>query len=231
MRPLRVTGAIPPEGFEPPTLPLGRARSIQAELKRDGSALSRPLVYRVPARRATIERFSIPTQDATQSLCYNFPMKTPTKLLLILTAVFIVGCNSKPEAELVPGNGKAPDMFYVKSSNERMISATEEARRRTNEFVQALQNPKPGQNQFMIKVRVTDGNASEHMWLDHISFADGKFTGAFTDESIEVPGYRRGMTTTRPANEITDWLFYDQGKMVGGFTARVLEELAGARKP
>jgi uncharacterized protein YegJ (DUF2314 family) len=229
MRPLRACRAIPSEGFEPPTLPLGRARSIRAELRRAIRPLSRPSVYRVPARRATIKRSSIPTRDAPPSLCYNSPMKILTKLVLILTAISIVGCNSKPEAELVPGNGKAPDMFYVKSSNERMITATEEARRRTDEFVQALQNPKPGQSQFMIKVRVTDGKASEHMWLDHVSFANGIFTGAFTDESLEVPGYRRGMTTTRPTNEITDWIFYDHGKMVGGFTSRVLDELAGVR--
>ena len=147
--------------------------------------------------------------------------------LLLSTA----GCQPKPEATFVRGDDGKSDAIYVKSSDQRVLAATAEALRRVGEFIAALHDPKPGQHGFTIKVKVTDGRAAEHMWLSNVAYVGGKFTGTFVDESIQVTGYRRGMTATRSADDITDWLYYDNDNMVGGFTARLLDEMAGVKNP
>jgi uncharacterized protein YegJ (DUF2314 family) len=64
------------------------------------------------------------------------------------------------------------------------------------------------------------------------SYANGTFTGIFMDDAFEVQGsFKKGQPARCDEKDISDWLYLTaDGKEIGGFTNKVLEEMA-AKNP
>ncbi|MFN8443120.1 MAG: DUF2314 domain-containing protein [Caldilineaceae bacterium] len=60
------------------------------------------------------------------------------------------------------------------------------------------------------------------MWLIDISYQDGKFTGKIGNEPVYRKDLKLGDEVTVPISSITDWMIIEDGKLIGGYTIRVL---------
>jgi uncharacterized protein YegJ (DUF2314 family) len=119
--------------------------------------------------------------------------------------------------------GDQQDVAHVHSDNEKMNAAMEEARRTLPSFFSALRSPKEGQ-EFLVKVRVTDGTTTEHMWLLEPAYDGKKLKGRLADDPYEVKGYRMGQEVSVAPAEVSDWIIQDGDLSRGGYTEKVLEE-------
>jgi len=106
----------------------------------------------------------------------------------------------------------------------RMKEATDMARRTVGTFLQALQEPRPSQSRFGVLMPVTDGKHTEDVWIAPVTY-DGRYLRGRIDEAPEsATGLKIGDEVTAEPSTISDWMYVDGKKLVGGYTFRVLRD-------
>ncbi|MEM6798359.1 MAG: DUF2314 domain-containing protein [Planctomycetota bacterium] len=118
------------------------------------------------------------------------------------------------------------DVIDVADDDPIMVKAIDDARATVDQFIAALKSPKPAQNGLSVKALVEEGETGEHMWLTSLSYADGVFTGTINNAPAALTSIKFGDQFTVPKDEISDWMFIEGGKLVGGYTIRALIELS-----
>ena len=115
----------------------------------------------------------------------------------------------------------------VEQSNEELIRIAEDARRTLPIFFRHLSRAATG-NEHFIKYPFTadydSGIAVEQIWLNGIHFIDGRYYGILAGEPQYISGMEKGDTVRFNADEITDWMYIEDGKIAGGLSIRYLLE-------
>lgn len=112
----------------------------------------------------------------------------------------------------------------VADDDPQMNAAIETARKSVDTFIAVLKSPKPGQIEFSVKMEFIDGEDSEHMWLTPVSFDGKNFQGTVSNDPRDVRTVKLGQKVSVAPDQISDWMYIDNGKLVGGFTSRVLRD-------
>ncbi len=60
------------------------------------------------------------------------------------------------------------------------------------------------------------------MWLSDITFKGNRFHGYIDNIPRKIKGVKMGDKVSVNPNEISDWAFVENGRLVGGYTIRVL---------
>jgi len=124
-------------------------------------------------------------------------------------------------------DGESPStdpVIGVDAEDEDMNAAIERARATVDSFIARLQNPQPSDDGFSVKMTVEDGDEVEHFWVGDITYTDGSFAGTIGNDPQWVRNVRLGQAVQVKPEDITDWMFLDDGRLVGNFTLRVLLE-------
>ena len=123
--------------------------------------------------------------------------------------------------ELTQG-GSEPGYFQVPHDHAAMHNAVIEARKTIREFIKALRHPVPGQEDFEVKKAFTEGNKVEHIWISDVQIVGHHLLqGRVDNQPRKITGVKLGQVVTVNPKEISDWLYVDNGKLVGGYTVRV----------
>ena len=150
-------------------------------------------------------------------------MRTPTfcrwaALMIAGLAVLAGGC--EPKGKVVVREGE-PDL--VMTDDPTLTRAKDKARETYMEFVNALTNPQPSYRDFAIKKGfVTPDDGLEHMWITDVVWENGEFRGVVNNEPVNTKEVSLGDTVTVRPDELSDWMYVDGRKLVGGYTIRVL---------
>ena len=120
----------------------------------------------------------------------------------------------------------SPDeIVSVDGGDEEMLSAINEARQSVRQFLEAYFAPKPNQRSFLLKVSFEDQGQTEHIWLADLDFHSSPPTGVVANEPRN-----RGLSFMQRVpfdfKFLTDWMYYEDDCLVGGFTTRVLKRSA-----
>lgn len=119
------------------------------------------------------------------------------------------------------------DVIMVADDDPKMLAAIDKARSTADTFIAALNAPMPSQAEFAVKLGVKDGEKVEHMWLSPVRFEGGKFHGVINNDAELVRTVKLGDTVTAEKSEISDWMYVQDGRLVGGYTIRVLRDQMG----
>ncbi|WP_020471816.1 YegJ family protein [Zavarzinella formosa] len=137
-------------------------------------------------------------------------------LRIVLVLALIAGCGKKPPVD--------DPVTFVDSNDPKMNAAITKARASVNSFITALKSPKSGQSAFSIKMAFTEGDDSEQIWLTPVSYDGKNFQGTVNNTPVKVKKVRMGQKVTVSPSEISDWMYVENGKLVGGETLRVLRD-------
>lgn len=150
----------------------------------------------------------------------------PMKKLLCLLLLLGLGCQKEQEPKVdILGNLEEDKVIMVPEEDPAMLAAIKKAGETVQaDFIPHLTSPGPKMDGFAIKYPVSDGTNEEHMWLNQLSYADGKFTGVIDNRPNNVKGIEFGQKMTIAADAISDWMFIDDGQLRGGFTMRVMRD-------
>ena len=118
--------------------------------------------------------------------------------------------------------GAEPQVFGIDQHNRDMKRAVHEARRTVGVFIQALRKPAAGQSDFEVKKPFRQGDIVEHLWLANVTFSGNRFHGYVDNKPRKIKGLKMGDHVSVNANEISDWAYIDNGRLVGGYTIRVI---------
>jgi uncharacterized protein YegJ (DUF2314 family) len=115
-----------------------------------------------------------------------------------------------------------PQVFNVDQHNHAMRRAVHQARRTVGVFIQALHHPASGQYDFQVKKPFLRGDVVEHLWLSKVTFSGNRFHGYVDNHPRKIKGLKMGDRVSVNPNEISDWAYIDHGRLIGGYTIRVL---------
>jgi uncharacterized protein YegJ (DUF2314 family) len=135
----------------------------------------------------------------------------------------IIGCKSDKRnvGDTVEREGQPP-ISYVADDDPKMTAAMAEARRTVDRFILSLNNPKPSQSSFSVKLLIEDGDHGEHMWILPVRYEGGKFYGTINNEPDKVTTVKIGDEVSVAKDQVSDWMYIENRKLVGGYTLRVL---------
>jgi len=109
-----------------------------------------------------------------------------------------------------------------------ILRIADDARAGLPEFFRRLARSETGESNFSVKYPFTaDGDSgvdTEHIWLTGIHFKDGRYYGTLAGTPVYVSGIKRGDTVVFIADNITDWMYVRNGKIVGGLSIKYLLE-------
>ncbi len=123
-----------------------------------------------------------------------------------------------------------PDVHYVKKDDPKMVAAINQARSNIEQFITTLNNPKPSQSGFAIKLAVKDDGNIEHMWLSPVRYRDRVFFGTINNEPVSITTVKIGDQVSVAADQISDWMYIENGKLSGGYTIRAVRDRLSANE-
>jgi uncharacterized protein YegJ (DUF2314 family) len=150
------------------------------------------------------------------------------KFLAAIIFVFIIGCNSKNNQQantnpLVRANSKdsAEMISGVDADDIKMNMAMSTAKATYNSFLQKFIDSCNGCEDFMVKMRFSDGDANvEHMWLSELKMKGNKLIGELVGTPEVIARLHPGDFIEVNKDSLSDWYYVQNGKMVGGYTIR-----------
>jgi len=117
------------------------------------------------------------------------------------------------------------NLVPVDGGDEGMLEAINAARKSLKQFLETFFAPKSNQKSFLLKVAFHDQDQTEHIWLADLDLMSSPPTGVVANEpNISTVEFMQRVPFA--AGEITDWMYYEDERLVGGFTTRVLRASA-----
>ena len=120
----------------------------------------------------------------------------------------------------------------VMKDDLEMRKAIRAARISVDSFVDMLNSPAGDQHGFNVRARITEKKSCRgevHVWLDPPVRLEGEFFMGTVGCSTGISGADCGDLLAVPKYQITDWMFIENGKLVGGFTYRVARSRLSAK--
>lgn len=115
-----------------------------------------------------------------------------------------------------------PPPISVAADDAELNGAIDRARAEVSTFLARLEKPRPGDSDFAFKAPVRDGDRVEHFWLGNVRHESGHLVGTIANDPELVRTVKLGDHRRVPVNEISDWMFVSDGRLVGGYTTRVM---------
>jgi uncharacterized protein YegJ (DUF2314 family) len=143
-------------------------------------------------------------------------------MLYLLIALLFLSCDklSAPDA-----SGRPSPVIEVERSDKEIERITENARRALPVFFRNLARPEAGAGNFYLKYPLTseDGGA-EQVWLGNIRFKNGNYYGTLSNTAKFINSVKKSKTITIDTDKITDWMYIQDGKIMGGRSIKYLME-------
>ena len=112
-------------------------------------------------------------------------------------------------------------IYNYQEDDPKMAFAIEEAQRTLEEFFDAYSAPKDNQEAFLLKVLFENEGDAEHIWMADIDASVFLIEGTVANEPNLDNLNFMDRTTFHPS-KITDWMYVEDGYLVGGYTIQVI---------
>lgn len=131
-------------------------------------------------------------------------------------------------------------IFYFEADNPEMIKAFQKAQETFKYFWRELswENRRivPALDLACVKVAFMEQVAHkttpvvEHMWMNEIDFNGDTISGVLINDPNELTNVKNGDFVEIPLNQVSDWLFSNQGNTYGGFTIQLVRSTMGEQE-
>ena len=155
---------------------------------------------------------------------------TNTHIALACTILAAVTCLRSPTdpspepltvSRIVERPGQ-PDIHYTPTNNQEMLRAIHLARASVSEFIRAIQHPATSARLHAFKMKFTDGGRTEHIWVNHPRFENGRLLGVVANLPEKLRNVSEGNVASTLPDEISDWMYVENDILVGGYSIRLL---------
>jgi uncharacterized protein YegJ (DUF2314 family) len=109
----------------------------------------------------------------------------------------------------------------IRADDPEMVAAIDAARQSVGQFIEAFSHPKPGQRAFLVKIAFSRNSQVEHLWIADLDFHGKTPTGVIADSPIRLD-LKFMQRVDIDISQLSDWMYVEDGKLVGGYTTRVL---------
>lgn len=144
--------------------------------------------------------------------------------LIVLSAGLIILLLSPPVfADPFTDKAKKDRTVEVSDEDPAMQKAMERARAGLDDFLRKAGSPPPDTDQYSVKVRVSEGDSQEYLWVSNLK-AQGDLWSGRIDNMPVMRSVKKGQAYSFAKTEIVDWTYIDKNKkrIVGNFTTCAL---------
>ena len=146
-------------------------------------------------------------------------------ILLIITTSLAFNTYAQQSTE-TPGY-----TFSIPPTDSLMNSAKLKARQTWNIFYNAYTQKRKNHKDFAVKYPFKTTTGQEHIWLTNIKIRKGKITGKVNNHPQQTTEVKFKEKVQINPKLISDWMFYEDGKLLGGYTILVsIEQLPEDQK-
>lgn len=104
------------------------------------------------------------------------------------------------------------------------IDAIQKAREQLADFIAVLNGERANELLFSIKVKFTEGDIVEHIWLTPTSYSNNSFLAIVDNTPFNLKNICYKDMVSVAASDVEDWILYEpRKKMYGNFIARALK--------
>jgi len=112
------------------------------------------------------------------------------------------------------------EISKVAKDDPDMAAAFRKARETLPEFLALARAPRPTIDHVAVKVGIPTGDdGKEYFWLSPFEPRDGRYSGRINNTPRMAKTVKFGQVIEFSEDEIVDWLYLEDGKMRGNFTA------------
>lgn len=144
-------------------------------------------------------------------------MKLAIRTMMSLMLALATGSAGAQGAD--PGDDKT--IIFTPGDTD-MAAAIAQALASLDEFLALSEAPPSGTDRFKLKVKVRDGNVTEHFWVIPFRRTETGFAGILANQPEEVRNVVLGQNIEFTRDEISDWGYTSDGHQVGSFTVCVM---------
>ncbi|MBX4953920.1 DUF2314 domain-containing protein [Rhizobium lentis] len=124
-----------------------------------------------------------------------------------------------------------PNVQMVARGDPAMAKAHEKSQKGLDDFLEKLRNPPSGTENYNIKLGFTDkanvvalttdqtAPDVEYMWVHQIKASGDHFTALLGDTPEYIHNIKRGDHVAFEKSDIFDWMYIENGKVKGNYTA------------
>lgn len=138
-------------------------------------------------------------------------------MLLMVVYVFYAAYQATGKATKL---ATQPNVVHMTRDAE-LASAVLKAKHTLDGFIKRYSQPYTGDKGFGVQAVFYTGGGPERMWIQLTSYRAGMFKGKLTDEPVLLKKHK-GDVVEVTRESVTDWIYFHDGKKVGGGTIDVL---------
>jgi uncharacterized protein YegJ (DUF2314 family) len=145
-----------------------------------------------------------------------------SRIISVCAAIGLITAAAQAAGESVLEKSKRDEIARVKTTDPDMNAAFRKAQKSLKEFLVLVRDPRPSITSYAVKIGILDRGATEYFWISRFVQQDGMLIGRIDNTPRSVTNVREGQKISFEESDVVDWLYRENGKMVGNFTACAL---------
>jgi uncharacterized protein YegJ (DUF2314 family) len=151
-------------------------------------------------------------------------------------ALLMAAYADEASAQTFMDKTKRDEGIRVSQGDADMAAAFRKAKATLKDFLEIVRADRPSVTSYSVKIALREGNVAEYVWISPFVERNGNFIGLVNSTLRAVRNVKSGQKITFRESEVVDWLYRENGKMIGNFTVCALlkreppEQAAAFRK-
>lgn len=145
------------------------------------------------------------------------------KQVAVILAIIIIlaACAGKKAKPVAAAKPDVSALYSWQTSDTALQTAVTQARSTLDSFTTALQSNNMALGNFAVKIRFPGLGGAEDVWVNNIKITPTGFTGRLNNAPRLTIAAKLGSPVKFTKENISDWMYTDNGKLRGGFTIKL----------
>ncbi len=140
--------------------------------------------------------------------------------IFLLLIIFLASCSSK-KAKTPVVKEDATTLYSWQMNDAGLKTAVAQANNTVDSFTTALKSNNPAFANFALKIRFPGLGGAEDVWAANIKTTPMGFSGVLNNAAELTIKAKKGDPVTFTKQNISDWMYTENGKLRGGFTIKL----------
>lgn len=144
-------------------------------------------------------------------------------VVLLALLLYSAAISSSAFSQSFTDKAKKDSAVDMSDEDPAMQKAMERARAGLEDFLRKAGSPPPDTDQYSVKVRVSEGDKQEYLWVSNLK-AQGDLWSGRIDNLPIIRSVKKGQSYSFAKTEIVDWTYINRSKkkVFGNFTTCAL---------
>lgn len=134
-------------------------------------------------------------------------------VVLLALLLYSAAISSSAFSQSFTDKAKKDSAVDMSDEDPAMQKAMERARAGLEDFLRKAGSPPPDTDQYSVKVRVSEGDKQEYLWVSNLK-AQGDLWSGRIDNLPIIRSVKKGQSYSFAKTEIVDWTYLDRKSVV-----------------